>query len=110
MSARVIVRAAVSIEVLNKLKAVKRIPRREWGKHLIPEYFGNFLQKYTETREFEYLSKDAQIETLKAQVSSRDFFTKLKDQELQKRAAEIDRLKKEVETLRAPGASAQTAA
>jgi polyhydroxyalkanoate synthesis regulator phasin len=102
VSAKVIVRAAISIEVLNKLKAVKRIPRREWGKNLIPEYFGNYIEKYTETREFEYLAKDVQIEVLKAQVSSRDFFGKLKDTELAKAKAEIERLKKELEDLKNP--------
>jgi hypothetical protein len=49
-----------------------------------------------------YLAKGAQIEALKAQVSSRDFSGKLNDTELAKAKAEIERLTKELEDLKNP--------
>src|SRR5688572_8472615 len=96
MERRITVRARVSEETLKRIRSVKREPRRAWGEHRVPDYYGSFIERFTETIEFKILEKDAQIQSLKGELGVRDFSLKLKSMEIEKKNKELESLKRQV--------------
>src|SRR5258705_8800270 len=86
----------IKVETFNRLRSVRRIPSKQWGKRLVPEYWGSFIDKYAETIEFQLLERDADIQRLKGEVGTKDFALKMKTSEIEKKNKEIETLKRQL--------------
>lgn len=104
MDNKIIVQARIPNDVLKKLESISRIPRREWHKRNVPDYFGGFIARFTETVEFQILQKesehrrliiqkDSELRAALAEASNAKFHLTLKN-------VELDSLKKQIEELR----------
>jgi hypothetical protein len=116
MDIKIIVQARISIEVQKKLESIVRIPRKEWHKRNLPDYYGNFITQFTETIEFQnlqkaaehrtlMLQKDAELRTAKADASNSKLFLSLKNAELESVKKQLESLKKQIEELKRPTAA-----
>jgi hypothetical protein len=107
---KIMVLARFSIDVLKKLESIERIPHKEKHKRNVPDYYGNFITRYTETIEFQLrqkesehkkviAQKDVELRTARADASNAKFQLTFKN-------VEIEMLKKQVEELKRPAAAA----
>ena len=106
METKIIVQARISFEVRDKLASVKKIPHKEWHKRNVPDYYGSFITKYTNTAEFQMevkaaehraqmAQKDSEVRAAKAEASSAKF----------RLTREIETLRKQIEELKRPKAA-----
>jgi hypothetical protein len=104
MSQKIKIQGFITPEILKKLESVERIPRREWHKNNVPNYYGDFITRYTETTEFkirqqaaehmkQMLTKESELRTARSEASNARFHLSMKN-------VEIESLKKQLEQLK----------
>ncbi len=101
MEEKSIVLARIRVETIKKLTSVRSKPGRARGKRNVPDYYGSFIEDFTETTEFRHRQKESEVKDLRVELANKDFNLKRAAMQLRSQSAELEALKKQIANTKA---------